>query len=77
MYESKKSLDNSPRLKIGKNLRKIRDEKGLSREELSKEAVVSLNTVVMVETRANANPTIETLIRIAKALGKKVEDFLK
>jgi len=36
-----------------------------------------LNTVVNVESGANPNPTIDTLIKIANALGVGVDDLIK
>lgn len=58
----------NPQSKIGKNIKKLRQEKGISQDRLSKLADLSLNTVVTVESGANPNPTIETLTKIAKAL---------
>ncbi len=63
--------------KIGKNLKKLRQEKGISQDRLSKLADLSLNTVVTVESGANPNPTIETLTRIARALDVGVDDLIK
>ena len=54
----------------------LRQEKGISQDRLSKLADLSLNTVVTVESGANLNPTIETLSKIAKALGVRVEDLI-
>ena len=68
---------NNPQSKIGKNIKKIRQEKGISQDRLSKLADLSLNTVVTVESGANPNPTIETLTKIANALDVKVDDLLK
>ena len=69
--------NNNPQSKIGKNLKKLRQEKGISQDRLSKLADLSLNTVVTVESGANPNPTIETLTRIAKALEVGVDDLIK
>lgn len=62
---------------IGKNIKRLRQEKGLSQDKLSKLADLSLNTVVKIELDGNSNPTIETVQRIAKALGVSVDDLLK
>ena len=69
--------NNNPQSKIGKNLKKLRQEKGISQDRLSKLADLSLNTVVTVESGVNPNPTIETLTRIAKALDVGVDDLIK
>ena len=65
-----------PKLKIGKNLKKLRTDKQLSQDQLSKKANIHLNTVVVVETRENSNPTIQTLMKIADALGVSINDLI-
>jgi transcriptional regulator with XRE-family HTH domain len=62
---------------IAKNIRRLRQAKGLSQDRLSKLADLSLNSIVNIESGNNPNPTIETLERIAKALGVSVEELLK
>ena len=69
--------NNNQGSKIAKNLKKIRRDKGISQDRLSKLADLSLNTVVTVESGVNPNPTIETLTKIAKALEIGVDDLLK
>jgi len=70
------SRNNSKNL-IGKNIKKFRQEKGISQDRLSKLADLSLNTVVNIESGGNLNPTIETLTKIANALDVKVDDLIK
>ncbi|MDP3955880.1 MAG: helix-turn-helix transcriptional regulator [bacterium] len=62
---------------IGKNIKQLRQEKGLSQDRLSKLSDLSLNTVVKIELDDTPNPTIETMQRIAKALEVSVDDLLK
>ena len=62
---------------IGKNIKRLWQEKELSQDKLSKLADLSLNTVVKIELDESPNPTIETIQRIAKALGVSVDDLLK
>ena len=61
---------------IGKNIKRYRQEKGLSQDKLSKLADLSLNTVVKMELDESPNPTIETIQRIAKALDVSVDNLL-
>jgi len=63
--------------KIGKNLKKLREQKGISQDRLSKQADISLNTIAKLELEESPNPTIETLQKIAKALEVKVDDLIK
>ena len=62
---------------IGKNIKRLRQEKELSQDKLSKLADLSLNTVVKIELDESPNPTIETIQKIAKALAVSVDDLLK
>ena len=62
---------------IGKNIKRLRNEQDISQDRLSKLADLSLNTVVTVESGANENPTIDTLTKIANALGVGVDDLIK
>lgn len=62
---------------IAKNIRLLRKEKGFSQDRLSKEAEVAYNTIVKIESGENPNPTIDTLERIAKALGVSIEKLFK
>ncbi len=61
---------------IGKNIKRYRQDKGLSQDKLSKLADLSLNTVVKIELDESPNPTIETIQKIAKALEVSVDDLL-
>lgn len=61
---------------IGKNIKRLRQEKELSQDKLSKLADLSLNTVVKIELDESPNPTIETIQKIAKALSVSVDDLL-
>jgi len=63
--------------KVSDNIRKLRQKKGKSQDRLSKEADLALNTIVKIETGENPNPTVETLEKIAKALGVTVADLFK
>jgi transcriptional regulator with XRE-family HTH domain len=69
--------NNFPTSNIAKNIKKLRKEKGISQDKLSKLADLSLNTIVNIENGNNPNPTIETLQKIAKALGISIDELLK
>jgi len=63
--------------KIGKNIKRIRQKKGISQDRLSKRADLALNTIVNIESGKSPNPTIETLQKIANAFGVSIEDLIK
>ena len=61
---------------ITKNLRKLRETKGLSQEKLARLSDVANNTIVKIEAGKNQNPTLETLKKIAKALDVSVDNLI-
>jgi len=63
--------------KLSKTIEKLRKKSGLSQERLARLADVSNNTIINIEAGKQNNPTIETLMKIAKALGVGVEDLIK
>ena len=62
---------------IAENIKKYRNKMNVSQDRLSKLADITYNTIIKIESGANTNPTIETLARIAKALGVGVDDLIK
>jgi len=44
---------------------------------LSKLDDVTYNTIIKIESGANINPTIDTMTKIAKALGVGVDDLIQ
>ena len=69
--------NNISKSNIAKNIKKLRQKKGISQDRLSKLADLSLNTIVNVEVGNNPNPTIETIEKIAKAFGVSIDELLK
>ena len=62
---------------IAKNIKKRRKEKGLSQDKLSRLADVSHATIIKIESGGIQSPTIDTVQKIAKALGIGLEDLTK
>ena len=61
---------------LSNNLKKLREKKGLSQDRLAKLANVANNTIIKIEQGENKNPTLDTLKKIAKALGVSVDDLI-
>lgn len=61
---------------IGKQVQKIRKEKGLTQDELARKADMPYTTLAKIESGMVKNPTIMTLIKLAKVLRVKVDDFI-
>ncbi len=62
---------------IAKTVKRLREKMGISQEKLARLADVSNNTIINIEAGKQQNPTIETLIKIAKALNTPIEDLIK
>ena len=58
-------------------MRKLRETKGLSQEKLARISDVANNTIVKIEAGKNQNPTLDTLKKIAKALGISIDELTK
>jgi DNA-binding XRE family transcriptional regulator len=61
---------------LSENIKKIRKKKGLSQDKLAKLADVTLTTLVKLESGANDNPTVKTIVKIAEALSVKIDDLV-
>ena len=62
---------------IGKNIKKLRKQRDLSQDRLSKLADISHNTIIKIESGAIQSPTMGTAQKIAKALGVSLDDLMK
>ena len=61
---------------VAQNLRRLRQDRGLSQEELAGQAGLNRNYVGMIEREENA-PTVDTLEVLAKVLKVEPEEFLR
>lgn len=56
-----------------KNLAKLRKEKKLTQEGLARKADISYHTLIKLESGGIENPKIETVIKLADALGITID----
>ena len=63
--------------KIGKNIRKYRKRPGISQDVLSKKANLAFHTIAKIEAESTPDPRIETVKKIADALGVTLDDLMK
>jgi transcriptional regulator with XRE-family HTH domain len=61
---------------VGKNVRRLRLQKGMTQEELAFEAEIDLTYVGGIE-RGRRNPSLMVLVRIAKSLGVPLPKLLE
>jgi transcriptional regulator with XRE-family HTH domain len=62
---------------IAKNIKKYRAKLGISQDKLSKLAGITLHTITKIESGATTDPRIETVKKIADALGISIDDLMK
>lgn len=63
-------------LKFGKNVKRIRTEKGISQGDIVRTLGFSRSFVSNIEN-GKTNPTLATMTKIAGALGVSVDELLK
>jgi len=62
---------------IASNIKKYRNKLGISQDVLSKRANLAFYTIAKIETGSTPNPTIDTVKKIADALGVTLDDLMK
>jgi transcriptional regulator with XRE-family HTH domain len=62
---------------LGNNIKKYRNKLGISQDVLSKKASLAFHTIAKIEAGATPNPTINTVKKIADALGVSLDDLMK
>ncbi len=62
---------------IAGNIKKYRNKLGISQDVLSKRANLAFHTIAKIEAGSTPNPTIDTVKKIADALGVTLDDLMK
>lgn len=62
---------------IAKNMKKYRRKLGISQDVLSKKANLAFHTIAKIEAGATPDPRINTVKRIADALGVTLDDLMR
>jgi len=63
-------------VKLGKNLKRLRTEKGFTQADIAKAIGVTCPYLSNIEN-GKVNPTLSTLTKLANAVGIKVDELLK
>jgi len=61
---------------LAQNIKKFRKKANLSQEALAQKADITYSTLIKIESGANDNPTIKTVVKIAKALSVKIDELV-
>lgn len=76
-YHMENEQQNKAILKLGLTIRKIREEStDFSQDKLALEVDLSENQIRRIE-KGQTNPTIKTLLKIAKALNVDIKDLFR
>lgn len=62
--------------RLGEQIRKLRKEKHLTQEKLAELANIDPKTVIELEAGKRANPTLQTLNKLARVLKTSLEDLV-
>ena len=62
---------------VGKQIKKLRQERELSQEALAREADIPYTTLTKIESGVIKNPSVYNIAKIAEALGSSVDSLIK
>ena len=62
---------------IGENIKRVRNKLGLSQDDLVRKSGVKHTTLTKIESNVVVKPSVQTVAKIAKALGVPMEELLK
>lgn len=62
---------------LGKQIKKLRQDKNLSQEALAREASIPYTTLTKIESGVIKSPSVYAIAKIAKALGSNVDSLIK
>lgn len=62
---------------IGENIKRVRNKLGLTQDDLVRKSGVKHTTLTKIESNVVIKPSIQTVAKIAKALGVPMEELVK
>ena len=62
---------------ISENIKRLRAKLGLTQDDLAKKADIKYTTLMKVESGAVNKPSVQTMAKIAEALGISIENLIK
>lgn len=62
---------------LAHNLKRLRKKRGFSQEKLARLADISLNALTKIESGFAKKPTIQTVVKLAKALEISIDELVK
>ena len=62
---------------ISENIKRLRNKLDLTQDDLAKKADIKYTTLMKVESGTVNKPSVQTMAKIAKALGVSIEELIK
>jgi transcriptional regulator with XRE-family HTH domain len=62
---------------ISQNIKRLRSKQGLTQDDLAKKANIKYSTLTKLEGGVVTKPSVQTIAKIAKALGVQMEELVK
>jgi len=62
---------------ISENIKRLRAKLDMTQHDLAKKADIKYTTLMKVESGTVNKPSVQTMAKIAKALGVSIEDLIK
>jgi len=70
-------MESKQNRQIGDKIKVFRAKQGLTQDDLAKKADIKYTTLMKVESGTVNKPSVQTMDKIAKALGVSIEDLIK
>ncbi|MEN6511709.1 MAG: helix-turn-helix transcriptional regulator [Chloroherpetonaceae bacterium] len=62
---------------IGDKIKQLRNKQGLTQDELARKADFPYTTLTKIESGVVNKPSVQTMAKIAKALGVAIEELIR
>ncbi len=62
---------------IAENIKKLRAKQGMTQDDLARKADVKYTTLTKIESDVVKKPSVQTIAKLAKALGVPMENLIK
>mgnify|MGYP001572104897 FL=1 len=62
---------------IGENIKRVRNKLGLTQDDLVRKSSVKHTTLTKIESNVVVKPSVQTVAKLAKALGVPMEELVK
>ena len=72
----KKKIKNKEVSKIAENVKRLKKEKGFSKSDLVRETGLDYHTIAKIENGKTPDPRINTVIKLAAALNKTLDQLV-